>query len=62
MQSYLFCATSYMHLASSLSGPARAILSELTHEERRDYDAIVRALNNSYGSIQRAEIFRVRLG
>ena len=54
-------ATSSMHLASSLSGPARAILSELTHEERRDYDAIVRALNNRYGSTQRAEIFRARL-
>jgi hypothetical protein len=48
-------------LASSIVGGARAILCELDIEKRRDFDSIVSALQNRYGSIYKAEIFRSRL-
>jgi len=50
-----------LFLASSIGGAARAILCELDAEKRRDYKSIVSALQNRYGSVQRAEIFRSRL-
>ena len=54
-------ATRSLQLAGSLSGSARAVLSELSQTERRDYDSITKALNTRFGSIERAEIFRARL-
>lgn len=53
--------TKSLHLAGSLKGSARSILSELNETERRDYNTIVRSLNTRYGSVERAEIFRARL-
>lgn len=48
-------------LASSLKGAARAILSELDGDKRRDYDSLVHALHNRFGFLHRSEIFRARL-
>lgn len=48
-------------LASSLSGGARAILSEMTEAERRDYDCLVSMLKNRFGSVNRSEVFRAEL-
>lgn len=53
--------TKSLHLAGSLNGSARSILSELNETERRDYNTIVRSLNTRYGSVERAEIFRAKL-
>jgi hypothetical protein len=50
-----------LYLASSLSGVARSLLSELENEQRTNYDTLVRALFNRFGSINRAEIFRSKL-
>lgn len=54
-------ASKSLFLASSIVGSARAILCELDSEKRRDFDAIVTALQNRYGSVHRAEIFRSQL-
>jgi CRISPR/Cas system CSM-associated protein Csm3 (group 7 of RAMP superfamily) len=40
-------------LASSLKGAARAILNELDGDKRRDYDSLVHALHNRFGSLHR---------
>lgn len=53
--------TKSLCLASSLIGNARGILNELSPEKRRDYDSIVKALENRFGSVNRAEIFRSQL-
>ena len=50
-----------LYLASSLSGGARAVLSELNGSERRDYYALVERLQDRYGSANRAEVFRTQL-
>ena len=50
-----------LHLASSLKGNARAILSELSHVERRDYNHLIKALTTRFGSQGRAEIYRAQL-
>ena len=50
-----------LYLASSLSGVARSLLSELENEQRTNYDTLVRALFNRFGSINGAEIFRSKL-
>jgi hypothetical protein len=47
-----------LSLASSLKGAARAILNELDGDKRRDYDSLVHALHNRFGSLHRSEIFR----
>ena len=54
-------STKSLYLASSLKGGARAILSELDCHERRDYQSLVKALNNRFGSVHRSEIFRAKL-
>ncbi|VDI33176.1 Hypothetical predicted protein [Mytilus galloprovincialis] len=48
-------------LASSLKGGARAILNELNEFKRRDFDSLVDALHNRFGSVHRSEIFRAQL-
>jgi hypothetical protein len=48
-------------LASSLKGAARAILNEIDGDKRRDYDSLVHALHNRFGSLHRSEIFRAQL-
>lgn len=49
-----------LYLAGSLKGHARAILNELSPSERRDYDKLVKALSNRFGTTNRAEMFRAR--
>ncbi|CAC5387664.1 unnamed protein product [Mytilus coruscus] len=48
-------------LASSLKGGTRAILNELNEFKRRDFDSLVDALHNRFGSVHRSEIFRAQL-
>jgi hypothetical protein len=50
-----------LFLASSMVGPARAILCELDSGKRRDFNTIVSALQNRFGSVHRAEVFRSQL-
>lgn len=47
-----------LYLANCLTGVARALLNELTAEQRRDYDSLVQKLTERYGSENRAEVFR----
>jgi hypothetical protein len=44
-----FCVCIEMCLFS-LKGGARALLNELDRGQRRDYDSLVKVLNNRYGS------------
>jgi hypothetical protein len=53
--------TKSLYLASSLNGNARAILCELDSQKRKSFEAIVHALQNRYGSVHRAEIYRSKL-
>ncbi|CAC5406673.1 unnamed protein product [Mytilus coruscus] len=53
--------TKALLLASSLSGSARAILNEITDEERHDFECLVNALKNWFGSMNRSEVFRAEL-
>ena len=53
--------TKSLYLASSLVGEARALLNDLDQRQRRDYCSLVEALNNRFGSINRAEIYRSKL-
>lgn len=51
-----------LHLASSLKGNVRAILSELSNVERRDYNHLEKkALTTRFGSQGRAEIYRAQI-
>ena len=50
-----------LHLANCLSGPARSLLSELTSEQRRDYNSLVQKLTARFRSENRAEVFRAQL-
>ena len=50
-----------LYLASSLTGNARALLNELDDEKRRDFTSLVVALNNRFGSENKAEYFRSKL-
>ena len=50
-----------LYLANSLTGNARSLLSELTEEQRKDYDCLVQKLTARYGSENRAEVFRAQL-
>lgn len=53
--------TKSLYLASSLTGNARALLSELNENQRRDFNSLVKTLNRRYGSVERSEMFRARL-
>ena len=48
------------YLATSLKGPALNVLGNLPPERRRDYQALVSALESRYGSAHRTELSRVR--
>ncbi|KAK3101485.1 hypothetical protein FSP39_003954 [Pinctada imbricata] len=50
-----------LHLAGSLSGGARALLNDLEPTKQRDFDSVVEALNNRYGTINRAEVYKTEL-
>lgn len=53
--------TKSLYLASSLSGNARALLTELNDLQRADYRSLVDILNRRFGSLERAELFRAQL-
>lgn len=53
--------TKSLCLASSLTGGARAVLTELNESQRYDFHSLVRALNTRYGSIERSEMYRAQL-
>ena len=48
-------------LASSLSGGARSLLTEMSDYDCHNYDSVVEALKSWYGSTHRSEVFRVEL-
>ncbi|VDI14168.1 Hypothetical predicted protein [Mytilus galloprovincialis] len=50
-----------LYLAGNLTGDARGLINELNEHDRRDFDAIVNALKNRFGSIHKAEVFRSEL-
>ena len=52
--------TNSLYLAGSLKGGARALLNELDRDQRRDYDSLVKVLNNRYGSAERSELYRAK--
>lgn len=53
--------TKVLYLAGSLKGPARTILNELKATERRRFQSLVTALENRFGSVNRAEMYRAKL-
>ena len=53
--------TKSLFLASSMTGPTRTLLCELDSAQRRDFNAIVGALQNRYGSLHKAELYRSKL-
>lgn len=54
-------STKALFLASSLSGGARALLNEMSDNERHNYQSLVEALRNRFGSENRSEVFRAEL-
>ena len=49
------------YLAVSLSGPARAVLGDLSEAERCDYAVLVKALDNHFGTGNRSDMYRATL-
>ena len=49
--------TKALYLASSLTGSARSLLSELDSEHRRNFSELVTALNSRFGTVNKAEIY-----
>jgi len=52
---------SALYLASSLSGNARSLLSELSELEKRDFHKLTEILRSRFGTRNKAEIFRTQL-
>ena len=50
-----------LYLASSLSGDARSLLTELNGAEKKDYDTLFKKLTERYGCLNRVEVFRTQL-
>ena len=50
-----------LYLASSLTGGARSLLSEMNERERRDFCSLEEKLKARYGSENKAEVFRTQL-
>jgi hypothetical protein len=48
-------------IASMKCSNERALLNELDRDQRRDYDSLVKVLNNRYGSAERSELYRAKL-
>ena len=55
------CDTKALHLASCLTGSARSLLSELDSVHRRNFTSLVSALQNRFGTANRAEVYRAQL-
>lgn len=53
--------TKSLFLASSLKGACLSLLNDLDQRQCRDYESLVQALQNRYGTKNRAEIFRSKL-
>lgn len=53
--------TKALYLAGSLKGPARTVLNELQASERKSFDSLVKALENRFGSVNRAKMYRAKL-
>ena len=49
------------YLAVSLGGAARAVLGDLSEAERGEYKVLLKALDNKFGTGNRAEIYRATL-
>ena len=50
-----------LHLASSLTGSARSLLSELDVGNRHIFSELVNALQSRFGTVNKAEIYRAQL-
>lgn len=50
-----------LYLASSLTGNARSLLSELSEVQKRDFNSLVEILRARFGTKNKAEIFRSQL-
>ena len=50
-----------LYLASSLSGTARSLLTEMTLDERREYQTLVQKLSVRFGTANKCELFRAQL-
>ena len=50
-----------LYLAISLSGPARSLLTEMTLDQRRDYQSMVQQLSVRFGTANKCELFRAQL-
>ncbi|XP_060600413.1 uncharacterized protein LOC132753887 [Ruditapes philippinarum] len=50
-----------LYLASSLTGGARSLLSEMNERERRDFNSLEEKLKARFGSENKAEVFRTQL-
>ena len=53
--------TKALHLASSLTGSARSLLSELDSEHSRNFSELVNALQSRFGTVNKAELYRAQL-
>ena len=53
--------TKAIYLAASLQGPARAILGDLDSSKRRDFSALIEALESRFGSKHQTEMYRAQL-
>ena len=53
--------TKAIFLAASLQGPARAILGDLDPSKRRDFLALIEALESRFGSKHQTEMYRAQL-
>ena len=53
--------TKALHLASSLTGSARSLLSELDYEHSRNVSELVTALQSRFGTVNKTELYRAQL-
>lgn len=53
--------TKAIYLAASLQGPARAILGNLDSNKRKDFSALIEALESRFGSKHQSEMYRAQL-
>ena len=53
--------TKAIYLAASLQGPARATLGDLDPSKRKDFSALIEALESRFGSKHQTEMYRAQL-
>lgn len=53
--------TKAIYLAASLQGPARATLGDLDSSKRKDFSALIEALDSRFGSKHQTEMYRAQL-